>query len=89
MNNSTTEISLIERLLQELSKITQSPIPFEVALWDIKRVAEYFGVTVKSASRSIICQPAFPKAVRVEKDSHPRYFASEVIEFAKSRKERN
>ena len=85
-----SDSDVIDRLANVLANFAKPTFPLDVALWDTETVAEYFGMAhASSARRSITCQPSFPKAVRADKNARPLYFASEVIEWAKSRKEKN
>ena len=64
-------------------------VPFEHQLWDTEKVAGYFGKKPHVARRTVLCLPSFPKAVRTDATAHPLYFAMEVVDWAKSRKEKN
>ena len=85
-----SDADIVERLANALASIAKPAFPLDVALWDTETVAQYFGMGhASSARRSITCQPSFPKAVRADKNARPLYFASEVIEWAKTRKDKN
>lgn len=83
------ESELIENLAEALAKKINTKIPFDVALWDSETVATYFNKSPAVARRSILCLPSFPKAVRTDRTAHPQYFANEVVDWAKTRKDRH
>jgi len=80
---------LINNLANILANLAKPAFPLDVELWDTETVANYFKKAPHVARRSIICQPSFPKAVRIEKTARPLYFANEVIDWAKTRKDKN
>lgn len=57
-------------------------IPESARLWDRAQVAEYFGVC-RSQSLQITGKPGFPAPTHVAGRQSPRWFAAEVVLFAK------
>jgi hypothetical protein len=79
-----TEPDLIDRIADAVADRIKPMFPFDVELWNVERVAAYFNRTVPILKRSITCKPSFPKAVKVNKEARPLYFAKEVVEWARS-----
>ena len=82
MNDS----DLIERLAEAVADKITAKFPFDIELWNIERVAEYFHKAVPVAQRSITCHPYFPKPIKTLKGARPLYVAKEVVEWAKAQR---
>jgi hypothetical protein len=57
------------------------------ALWDLEAIAAWGCYESITKAREITCQPGFPPPVRIlGETSHPRWWAGEVWEWARSRR---
>ena len=77
-----SETELIDRLADALADRIKPTFPLDIELWNVERIANYFGKAIPVAQRSITCLPGFPRPVKTEKNARPLYFAKEVVEWA-------
>lgn len=84
----------ISNLAKALAEQLTPKIPFDVALWDTASIAEYMKVSKSQVAQRIICQPTFPKSIRIptangkksDSRAQPRWKAKEVIEWTEKHK---
>jgi hypothetical protein len=84
---------LIEKLVEELAKISRPAIPVEIDLWDTRTVAAYLKRSEAVVRERIACLPDFPKAIRPPSTKavrgQPLWEAKEVIAWARGYKDKN
>lgn len=84
----------LEKKLDELiTVLKRPPIPIDVALWSVAEIAAYLCVSDTQVRERYACRPDFPRAIRLPVTGssgrgHPRWKASEVIEWAERHQER-
>jgi predicted DNA-binding transcriptional regulator AlpA len=84
----------LEKKLDQLIDVLQRPsIPLDVALWSAAEVAAYLCVSVAQVRERYACRPDFPRPIRLpvtgsSGQGHPRWKASEVIEWAENYQEK-
>ena len=83
------EIVNLIALLKDNSRFIY--MPQERRLWTTTDVANYLGITYKYASEWIVTHHTFPDALRIPtkngKRGHPRWYASEVMDWVAEQKE--
>jgi hypothetical protein len=83
----------IEVLADAIAKRLAKLEPFEYVLWDLNDIARYLHRNKETVRQRMVCLPSFPKAIRVPagdaKRPHPRYYAKEVVEWAKKHQDKN
>lgn len=62
-------------------------MPKEKRLWNAEAVAEYFGISLSAAYRSVLCKPDFPEPIKIE-GGCKRWVSGEVMDWAESHRER-
>ena len=69
-----------------LDRKAAPPIDLAVTLWNTTDVAEYLKVSYRYASEYVVTHHTFPNALRLPnkngRKGHPRWYASEVVEWA-------
>jgi hypothetical protein len=88
-------ISNEERLLHILERIAEklnATVPLDVDLWSGDQIAAYLKQDRQTVMKRIICQPDFPRAIRLPSTTggkgQPLWKAKEVIAWAESYQER-
>ena len=56
-------------------------IPTERRLWSIATIAEYCELSASHVAQKIVCQPDFPKPIRILGTGKPRWKAGEVMQW--------
>ncbi|MBU6950926.1 AlpA family transcriptional regulator [Hahella sp. HN01] len=92
MQEQANELSAINKLAEAIIEKLQPRISTEIALWDVSTIAEYLKCSESHTMQRVICQPTFPKSIRIptangksaQSRSQPRWRAKEVIEWTLS-----
>lgn len=87
MDNKMSTEQILEKLLERLSAVIQSPAPqqpISIALWTTNDIAAYLHRSKDRVYSDIVCQPSFPKPIRlpVKGRAQALYKAREVIAWA-------
>lgn len=89
-----TKLALLEVRLAGLDeRLMQAPIPIlptSIDLWDTRHIGAYLKRSTDNVRKEIVCLPSFARPVRlpVHGKAQALYLAREVIEWAKSFKEK-
>lgn len=62
-------------------------IPPERRLWGMTEIAEYSGYSPSTVQQRIVCLPTFPKRIKADATSQPRWPAGEVMKWFEGRRE--
>ena len=90
------EIEIIKQHTKALLAATEAlllvankpEVPQDKQLWSIKQCAAHIGVSVSSFYQRFAPDPSFPDPIKLL-DSHPRYRASEIIEWVDKQAAKN
>ncbi|HDR1048303.1 TPA: hypothetical protein R4346_001627 [Pasteurella multocida] len=94
MQQTITNEQLFEKLAELQSLLAKQQINENSReLWSVSDIAKYFDYSDRHVRGAIICDPKFPKPVRVpsQRDinkptTDARWFAGEVVKYAERRK---
>lgn len=65
--------------LEALRQVAQ--IPTERRLWSLATIALYAELSPSHVAQKVVCQPDFPKAIRINGTGKPRWKAGEVMQW--------
>lgn len=83
---STIDVEdLLPRIDALVAQLSKPQIGIENTLWDGEEIADWLHLSASTVKQRVVCQPGFPKPVQPggSKNSQPRWFASEVITWAR------
>jgi predicted DNA-binding transcriptional regulator AlpA len=77
---------LIDRISHAIADRIAPAVPIDIALWDAETISAYLKVGKSQVLERYAPLPGFPKAIRLPSTTggrgHPRWKASEIIEWA-------
>ncbi|MDR5777370.1 MULTISPECIES: hypothetical protein [unclassified Caballeronia] len=84
MSTETIEENLIERLVAAL----ENRRPLSETLWSVDQIAQWLGLSKTTVEMRVVTRPGFPSSFRPvdSKQAQRRWFASDVLEWARSNK---
>lgn len=76
---------LLPRIDALIVQLSRPQISLENTLWDVEGIADWLHLSGSTVKQRVVCQPGFPKPVQPggSKNSQPRWFAAEVIAWAR------
>lgn len=90
-----SEQQIIEKLDELIAAVLNTKlkpsIDIDIQLWSTADIAEYLNISYKYTSEYIVTHHSFPQAIRLptksgERNGHPRWYASDVIEWVRNHK---
>ncbi|WP_250533480.1 hypothetical protein [Caballeronia sp. AZ10_KS36] len=89
MNNETIENALIgDTLIERLIAALENRRPLSETLWSVDQIAQWLGLSKVTVEMRVVTRPGFPAPLRPvdSKQAQRRWFAGEVLEWARSNK---
>lgn len=83
-----TDELLLEKIDILIAATRAASVPFDSRWLDVEGVAALLGYGPRHVMERIACRPDFPSPLRVNGTGHPRWKATEVLQWAEQQRKR-
>ena len=70
-------MSVDQAIIEAIRQVAQ--IPTERRLWSLATIAEYAELSASHIAQKVVCQPDFPRPIRILGSGKPRWKAGDVM----------